>query len=92
MQTRLVSAIEAATNTGIGYFISVLIGQIVYPMFGYQITLSDNAALTAIFVGASYIRSYIFRRMFSKWLNKAIARWMKKLSMKWHSFSSKLKG
>ena len=80
MQTRLVSAIEAATNTGIGYFISVAIGQIVYPIFGYQITLADNAALTAIFVGASYIRSYIFRRMFSRWLNKVIARWMQKHS------------
>ena len=77
MQTRIVSLVEAATNTGIGYLISVAIGQIIYPMFGYPITLVDNAALTAIFVGASLIRSYGFRRLFSQKLNKVLRRWLK---------------
>ena len=85
MQTRIVSAIEAATNTIIGYFISVAIGQIVYPLFGYQITLVDNAALTAIFVGASLLRSYGFRRLFSQRLNKAINRWIQKLKNWWQT-------
>ena len=79
MQTKVVSFIEAATNTLIGYFISVIIGQIVYPLFGYPITLIDNAALTAIFVGASLIRSYGFRRLFSRKLNKVVNRWIQKL-------------
>ena len=77
MQTRLVSAIEAATNTAIGYLISVAIGQVVYPLFGYPITLVDNAALTAIFVGASLLRSYGFRRLFSQKLNKVLKRWLR---------------
>ena len=76
MQTKLISAIEAATNTGIGYLISVGIGQIVYPIFGYPITLQDNAALTAIFVAASMMRSYAFRRLFSRWLNKSLRGWI----------------
>ena len=79
MQTRIVSFVEAATNTGIGYVISVAIGQAVYPLFGYPITLVDNAALTAIFVAASLIRSYGFRRLFSRWLNKAVNRWIQRL-------------
>jgi len=91
MQTRIVSAIEAATNTIIGYFISVIIGQIVYPMFGYMISLGDNAALTAIFVIASYIRSYTFRRLFSRWLNKVIVRWTKRIGTRWQHFTDKLK-
>ncbi len=77
MQTRIVSFIEAATNTGIGYLISVAIGQMIYPLFGYPITLRDNAALTAIFVIASLLRSYGFRRLFSQKLNKVLRKWLK---------------
>ena len=80
MQTRIVSAIEAALNTGIGYLISVGIGQMIYPMFGYPITLRDNFALTAIFVAASYIRSFGLRRIFELYLSKPIARWIEQVN------------
>jgi len=84
MQTKFVSAIEAAANTTIGYVISVAIGQlIVYPLFQIPITLSQNMAVTAIFVAASLMRSYGFRRLFSRWLNKVINRWTKKLKVWW---------
>lgn len=80
MQTRIVSAIEAATNTLVGYAVSVLIGQFfVYPAYGYQITFLDNAGMTAIFVAASLLRSYGFRRLFSRRLNKVVNRWIQKL-------------
>ena len=81
MQTRIVSAIEAAMNTGIGYLISVGIGQVIYPMFGYPITLGDNFALTAIFVAASYIRSFGLRRVFEIYLSKPIARWIQQVKI-----------
>ena len=79
MQTRIVSAIEAAMNTGIGYLVSVAIGQIVYPLFGYPITLRDNFALTAIFVAVSYGRSLGLRRLFERYLSELIERWIQKL-------------
>ena len=79
MQTKLVSAIEAATNTGIGYLISVGTGQIVYPLFGYPITLRDNFVLTAIFVTASYIRAFGFRRLFEHYLNGVLTQWTQQL-------------
>ncbi len=81
MQTRIVSAIEAAMNTGIGYLISVGIGQIVYPIFGYPITLRDNFALTAIFVAVSYARSLGLRRLFERYLSKIIARWIQQVKI-----------
>lgn len=65
MQTKLQSLVEAVLNTGIGYLLSVVIGQFVYPRFGYDVTVADNAAMTAIFVGASLTRAYIFRRVFN---------------------------
>jgi len=88
MQTRLVSAIEAATNTFIGYLISVAIGQIVYPLFGYPITLRDNFALTAIFVTASYIRAFGFRRLFERYLNKVLRRWIQRLKNVLQNFTN----
>jgi len=77
MQTRIVSAIEAALNTGIGYLLSVAIGQlIVYPMYNIPITLSQNVVVTAIFVAVSYIRSLGLRRLFERYLSKVITRWI----------------
>ena len=80
MQTRIVSAIEAAMNTGIGYLLSVAIGQlIVYPMFHIPITLSQNIAVTAIFVAVSYMRSLGLRRLFERYLSKIIAQWIEQV-------------
>jgi hypothetical protein len=69
VQTRTQSAIEAAANAFLGWGISVVIGQLViYPAYGYEVTIMDNFGMTAAFVAVSYTRSYIFRRTFS-WLN-----------------------
>ena len=69
MQTKMQSLLEAATNTLIGYAISVGVGQLVYPYFGYEVTIMDNMGLTAVFVSVSLIRSFVFRRVFN-WLHK----------------------
>lgn len=66
MQTKTKSLLEAATNTFVGYAISVAIGQFIYPIFGYAITITDNMGLTAVFVSVSLVRSYVVRRWFTK--------------------------
>lgn len=69
-QTRLMSLVEASTNTVIGWGISVVVGQVViYPYFGYEVTIMDNLGMTAAFVAVSLARSYLFRRMF-EWLHR----------------------
>jgi hypothetical protein len=65
MQTKLMSLLEATTNTLIGYAISVGVGQFVYPYFGYEVTIMDNMGLTAVFVAVSLLRSFTFRRLFN---------------------------
>ena len=55
------------TNTVIGYVISVAVGQVIYPMFGYHITIVENMGLTIIFVTVSLFRAYLFRRFFEKY-------------------------
>jgi len=69
MQTRLQSLVEASSNTLIGFAISVGVGQLVYPLFGYEVTIQDNIGLTAIFVAVSLARSYVFRRFFN-WIHR----------------------
>ena len=46
-QTRWVSALETVTNTGSGYFLSVLVGYWIYPAFGIDISLATNAGVTS---------------------------------------------
>ncbi len=65
MQTKWQSFIEAGANTLIGYLISVGVGQLVYPLYGYEVTIMDNMGLTAIFVAVSLTRSFVFRRFFN---------------------------
>ena len=80
MQTRLISAFEATTNTVVGYWVSVTVGQLlIYPMHGYEITLTDNISMTAMFVGISLVKSYLCRRAYVRWLNE----WFRKLIAKW---------
>lgn len=66
MQTKLRSLLESVSNTAIGYGISVGIGQLIYPLFGYDVSVQDNMGLTAVFVSVSLCRSYVIRRWFNK--------------------------
>lgn len=64
-QSRLASVVEAIANMATGYALAILIGIAVYPLFGAKFTLQDNFALAAIFYAASFLRSYIWRRVFN---------------------------
>lgn len=65
-QTKRASFIEATLNTGSGFVVSFLIWQTIGPMFGYEVTVSDNLAITSVFTGASIARSYAWRRLFNR--------------------------
>ena len=51
MQTKLQTLIETVVSTVIAFWLSVLIGWIVYPLFGHKFTVVQNMALTGIFTG-----------------------------------------
>lgn len=76
-QTKLESALEAASSTAFGFFISFIVWQaIAAPLFGYNVTLVDNFWLTTIFTTVSLARGYVFRRFFNAGLHKAIHRFV----------------
>lgn len=65
-QTRTQSAIEAAMNILIGYGISMTANFLIFPLFGWEISLSQNLTLGVIYTGISFIRSYLLRRFYNR--------------------------
>jgi membrane protein implicated in regulation of membrane protease activity len=70
MQTRLSSLVEALLNIGSGFVLSLVVGQLVYPMFGFPVSVGANVQITLIFTVISIVRSYLWRRWFNKRLTK----------------------
>jgi hypothetical protein len=66
-QSRRLSLLEAVTNVVVGYALAVLTQLIVFPCFGLTVSLQDNLAIGAAFVGVSLIRGYALRRVFERW-------------------------
>ena len=65
-QSRRLSLIEATTNVIVGYALAVITQIVAFPWFGLQVSLGDNLAIGAVFVGISLIRSYALRRLFAR--------------------------
>jgi hypothetical protein len=53
-----------AGNVAVGYAIAVLTQILVFPIFGLQVSLSDNLTIGAAFTAISLTRSYVLRRLF----------------------------
>ena len=59
------SAIEAGTNTAVGFAVSLVLTFTVLPAFGYAVTAPHAWGITAIYTAASILRSYAVRRTFN---------------------------
>ena len=64
-QTKTQSMTEALVSTAVGFGMSIVLGLIVYPMFGHSFTVTQNIGITAIFTVASILRGYGLRRLFN---------------------------
>lgn len=69
-QTRTGSLIEACINVAIGFWINFAANLLILPLFGWQVTVTQNFALGALYTAISIARSYAVRR----WFNGRIAR------------------
>lgn len=65
-QTKLGSFLESCTNTVISFLTAMIVGHFLYPLFGFRPSVSENAAITFVFLMVSMIRSYVIRRWFNK--------------------------
>ena len=64
-QSRVDSAMEAVTNTAIGFALSLITWAIVAHAFGIPMTWGTNLQITAIFTAVSIARQYVLRRAFN---------------------------
>jgi len=66
-QSRRMSLIEAVTNVILGYGLAVITQIVVFPWFRLDVSIGENLAIGAVFVGISLLRSYALRRLFEGW-------------------------
>tara|TARA_R110002126_G_scaffold75173_2_gene187291 strand:- start:35 stop:268 length:234 start_codon:yes stop_codon:yes gene_type:complete len=63
-QSKLMSLAEALLNVAIGYIIAVATQLLVFPIFGLQVSITDNLLIGAFFTAVSIARSFAVRRLF----------------------------
>ncbi|BBB29359.1 DUF7220 family protein [Neptunomonas japonica] len=66
MQSRIGSAVEAIQNIIVGYTVNMLANFVIFPFFGWDLSLQQNLALGVIYTAISFVRSYAIRR-FNNW-------------------------
>ena len=58
------AATEAAANAVLGFVVSVLAVQLLFPLFGWPVTPAKSAGVAALFFTLSFLRAYLLRRLF----------------------------
>ena len=71
MQSRLGSFVEACMNVLIGFWINFAANFLIFPLFGWQLSLSDNLKVGAIYTAISIARGYVVRRWFNRYIHRA---------------------
>jgi len=65
MQSRLESVLESTANIATGMMVSFIMGMLVYPLFGFDVSPAQNFWIVIIFTIVSFARSYAWRRWFN---------------------------
>jgi hypothetical protein len=73
-QTRLGSLIEVSINILIGFWINFVANLVILPLFGFNVTISDNFLIGFLYTFVSVARSYVVRRWFEKKIQQAAQR------------------
>ena len=66
MQSRKRSLLESCTNIIVGFSINFLAVQLIFPLFGYNVSVTHNLYMGIWFTLISIVRSYTLRRIFAK--------------------------
>ena len=70
-QTKLGSFYEACINVAIGFGINFVANLVILPLFGFDITLTDNLYIGLLYTIVSVVRSYVVRRWFDRRIHEA---------------------
>jgi hypothetical protein len=64
-QSRKGSMFEAIMNVLVGYGINFTANILIFPLFGWHISMQQNLVLGVIYTAISLLRSYCIRRWFN---------------------------
>lgn len=64
-QSRTHSALEAFTNIAVGYGVNFVANLLIFPVFGWEISVAQNLALGVFYTLVSFARSYVLRRIYN---------------------------
>lgn len=73
-QTKLGSFYESCINVAIGFAINFVANLVILPLFGFDITLTDNLYIGLLYTFISVARSYVVRRWFDRRIHTAAQR------------------
>ena len=73
-QSRMGSFIEVCINIAIGFSINFFMNLTIFPIFGWNISVSENLLLGVIYTVVSVIRGYVVRRWFERKIHDAAMR------------------
>ncbi|WP_449500864.1 DUF7220 family protein [Aureivirga marina] len=66
MQTKKQSLIESLVNVSVGFLITIISLNLIFPFLGIENHIGKNTLLTIYLTVLSILRNYILRRYFNK--------------------------
>jgi predicted Na+-dependent transporter len=66
-QTRKHSFAESITNIFVGYTINLLANFVIFPLYGWELSLAVNIEIGVIYTVISLARSYCLRRIYNRY-------------------------
>jgi hypothetical protein len=63
-QSAKMSALEAVTNVVVGFVLALIVQTVAFPVFGLEVSMTDNLLISAVFTAMSIVRSFMLRRLF----------------------------
>lgn len=78
MQSRVMSLVEVATSSLIGFVVSIFANWAILPLFGMYPSFHASFWITLIFMVISVIRSYLVRRFFALYVTR-LAAWCQEI-------------
>lgn len=65
-QGRALSLVESAANVLVGFVLAVITQIVLFPLFGWNPTLTQNLRSGLVFAGVSLARGNLLRRLFER--------------------------
>ena len=65
-QGRALSLVESAANVLVGFVVAVITQIVLFPLFGWNPTLTQNLRSGLVFAGVSRARGNLLRRLFER--------------------------